>query len=99
MPIKQQSKKALRQNIKRAAHNLQIREDIKTLMKKIRQAIGHNEEKKKIEVMLKDIQKKLDKAAQKKLFKKNTVARKLSRLVKYCKKGGKSVKKEEPKKE
>ena len=99
MPIKQQSKKALRQNIKRAIGNLKVREDIKTLIKKVRKAIEKNEDKKKIQAMLKDAQKKLDRAAQKKIFKKNTVARKLSRLVKYYKKGGKTVKKEEPKKE
>lgn len=100
MPIKQQSKKALRQNIVRAKRNLKIRDDIKTLLKKIRQAIEAKEKKEKIEAMLKDAQKKLDKAAQKKIFKKNTVARKLSRLVKYFKKGGKAIKKEEkPKKE
>jgi small subunit ribosomal protein S20 len=95
MPIKQQSKKALRQNIKRAKHNIEIRENVKTLLKKIRQAIEKNEDKKKIETMLKDVQKKLDKAAQKKIFKKNTSARKLSRLVKYYRKGGEITKKEE----
>jgi len=94
MPIKQQSKKALRQNIKRAAGNLKIREDIKTLLKKIHKAIDKKEAKDKIEAMIKEAQKKLDKAAQKKIFKKNTVARKLSRLVKYFKKGGKVIKKE-----
>ncbi len=100
MPIKQQSKKALRQTIKRTARNIKVREDIKTIIKKIRQAIEKNEDKKKIEEMLKDIQKKLDKAAQKKIFKKNTAGRKLSRLVKNFRKGGKTVKKEaEPKKE
>ncbi|MCX6746324.1 MAG: 30S ribosomal protein S20 [Candidatus Parcubacteria bacterium] len=99
MPIKQQSKKALRQNIKRAKRNLNVRDDIKTLMKKIRKAVDAKQDKAKIEAMLKDVQKKLDKAAQKKIFKKNTVARKLSRLAKYYRKGGKIIKKEEePKK-
>jgi small subunit ribosomal protein S20 len=98
MPIKQQSKKSLRQSIKRAVGNLKIREDIKTLLKKIRKAIDQKEAKDKIEAMIKDAQKKLDKGAQKKIFKKNTVARKLSRLVKYYKKGGKAIKKETEKK-
>jgi len=98
MPIKQQSKKALRQSIKRASRNMKVREDIKTLLKKIRKAVDSKQDKAKIEAMIKDVQKKLDKAAQKNIFKKNTVARKLSRLIKYHGKGGSTVKKEETKK-
>ena len=98
MPIKQHSKKALRQNIKRAARNMKVREDIKTLLKKIRKAVDIKQDKTKIEAMIKDVQKKLDKAAQKKIFKKNTVARKLSRLVKYYIKGAKAKKETEEKK-
>jgi len=94
MPIKQQSRKALRQNIKRAERNLKIREDIKTLLKKIRQAIEAKQDKKEVEELLKQAQKTLDKAVQKKIFKQNTSARKLSRLMKYFHKGGRSVKKE-----
>ena len=97
MPIKQQSKKALRQNIKRSVRNIKVREDIKTLLKKIHKAIDKKEAKDKIEAMIKDVQKKLDKGAQKKIFKKNTVARKLSRLVKYYRKGVNIIKKEEKK--
>jgi len=97
MPIKQQSKKSLRQSIKRASRNMKVRDDIKTLLKKIHKAIDKKEAKDKIETMLKEAQKKLDKAAQKKIFKKNTAARKLSRLVKYYIKGGHTTKKEEKK--
>ncbi|MCX6743512.1 MAG: 30S ribosomal protein S20 [Candidatus Parcubacteria bacterium] len=98
MPIKQHSKKALRQNIKRASRNMKVREDIKTLLKKIRKAVDAKQDKAKIEAMIKDVQKKLDKAAQKNIFKKNTVARKLSRLVKYSKKGIQAAVKEAGKK-
>jgi small subunit ribosomal protein S20 len=94
MPIKQQSKKALRQNIKRAERNMKVRDDIKTLIKRIRKAIDTKEDKKKIEEMLKQAQKSLDKAATKKIFKKNASARKISRLMKYWHKGGKPAKKE-----
>jgi len=99
MPIKEQSKKSLRQSIKRAAGNLEVREDIKTLIKKIRKAIGSKESKEKIEQMLKQAQKAMTKAAQKNIMKKNTAARKLSRLMKYFKQGGTPAKKEVKEKE
>ena len=98
MPIKQQSKKALRQNIKRVKHNLKISEDIRTLLKKTRKAIDSKDKKDKIEALIKEAQKKLDKAAQKHIFKKNEVARKLSRLQRYYKKGGQATPKAEEKK-
>ncbi len=98
MPIKQQSKKALRQNIKRAKRNLAVKEDIKTLIKKIRKAIDAKKGQKEIEALLKEVQKKMDKAAQKKIFKKNYAARKLSRLQRYYKKGGQAAQKAEEKK-
>jgi small subunit ribosomal protein S20 len=94
MPIKEQSKKALRQMKRHAERNLKVREDLKTLMKKARLAIDKKEAKDKIEALIKQTQKSLDKAAQKNVFKKNTVARKLSRLVKYHQKGGKTIKNE-----
>ena len=97
MPIMQQSKKALRQNRKRVVKNLKIREDIKTLMKKVRQAIDKKEAKDKIEAMIKQAQKGLDKSAQKNIMKRNAAARNLSRLIKYYKKGGKVEKKVEKK--
>ena len=83
MPIKQQSKKALRQSHSHAERNLKVKEDIKTLLKKTRQAIDKKEAKDKIETMLKQAQKGLAKAVKKNVLKKNTAARKLSRLIKY----------------
>lgn len=92
MPIKEQSKKALRQTKRRTERNLKIRQDLKTLLKKIRQAVDKKEPKEKIAPMLIQAQKGLDKAAQKNVLKKNTAARKLSRLISYYKKGGKAEK-------
>jgi small subunit ribosomal protein S20 len=89
MPIKEQSKKALRQMKHHAERNMKVREDLKTLMKKVRQSIDKKEAKDKVEPLIKQVQKSLDKAAQKNVMKKNTAARKLSRLVRYYKKGGK----------
>lgn len=90
MPIKQQSKKALRQAQRHALRNLKVREDIKTLLKKARQAIDKKEAKDKIAALIKQAQKALDKASQKNVFKKNTAARKLSRLIKYQQKDSKA---------
>ena len=95
MPIKEQSKKALRQMRHHAERNLKVREDLKTLQKKVRQAIDKKEANDKIEALIKQAQKGLDKAAQKNVLKKNTAARNLSRLVKYYQKGGKIIKNEE----
>jgi small subunit ribosomal protein S20 len=93
MPIKEHSKKALRQTRTHTERNMKVREDIKTLMKKARQAIDKKETKDKIESLIKQVQKGLGKAAQKKIFKKNTASRKLSRLMRYYIKGGKPEKK------
>ncbi|MCX6740177.1 MAG: 30S ribosomal protein S20 [Candidatus Parcubacteria bacterium] len=83
MPIKQQSIKSLRQSQKHAKRNLDIREDLKTLIKKIKKAIDAKQPNDQIIAMLKQAQKGLDKAAHKNIIKKNTAARRLSRLIKY----------------
>lgn len=92
MPIKQQSKKSLRQSIARGQRNLKIKADLKTLIKKTRQAIDKKEAKDKITSLIKQAQKGLDKAAQKNILKKNTAARNLSRLIAYSKKTSKEEK-------
>lgn len=86
MPQKQQAKKELRKSAKRAEFNLKIREDLKTLIKKTKQAIEAKQAKDKIEEMLKKAQKLADKAVQKKIIKKNTGARRVSRLYAAYKK-------------
>lgn len=83
MPQTKQAKKELRKGQKRAELNLAIKEDLKTLIKKTKQAITKNESKDKVGKMIKDVQKSIDKAVQKRTIKKNTGSRKLSRLIKY----------------
>lgn len=98
MPIKQQAKEALRKSKRHLARNTKIRGDLKTLLKKVRKDIDTKKPAKDIEALVKQAQKAIDKAAQKGIIKKNTASRKLSRLVKYYKKGGKvNEKKEETK--
>ena len=80
MPQKRQSEKALRQSIKRAKRNRLIHGNIKTLIKKSRKSIVAKENE--TADLIKKTVKALDKAAQKGLIKKNTAARKKSRLMK-----------------
>ena len=80
-PITKSAKKALRQNPKRRARNIQKKEKIKSLIKLIRKLVsqGKVEEAKKL---LPEIYKGLDKATKSGLIKKNTAARKKSRITK-----------------
>ena len=80
MPIIKSAKKALRQNLKRQAHNAVYRLKMKTLIKEAKTLVGQqkNEEAKK---MLAAIYKILDKSAKKGIIKKNTASRKKSRLA------------------
>lgn len=80
MPILENAKKAMRQNAKRATRNQLIKAELHSLRVKLRKAI----DAKKIDEakeLIKTIEKKLDKAQAKKMFKKNTVARYKSRLM------------------
>lgn len=81
MPNKANAKKALRQSYKRYKRNKSVLDNIKYLLRKRRHSLT---EKKFQEAQ--DITKKLvsalDKAAQKKIIKKNTAARKKSRILK-----------------
>jgi len=80
MPTTKQAAKDLRKSIKKAAVNLAVKSDLKTLIKKARKALAAKDTK--AEAMIQIIIKKLDKAAQAKMMKKNTVARTKSRLMK-----------------
>jgi small subunit ribosomal protein S20 len=80
MPVKKSAMKALRQDKKRAQKNKNVKADIKTILKKSRKAI--DTKTKDAEALVKDTIKKFDKAAQKGIIKKNTAARKKSRLMK-----------------
>jgi small subunit ribosomal protein S20 len=81
MPIKPAAFKALRQSKKRAAKNLKIKSDITALIRKVRKALANKDSKKMAEWLSQTI-KKIDRAVQKKILKKNTAARLKSRLTK-----------------
>ena len=85
MPITKAAKKALRQEKRRRANNLQKKRKLKDLLKKIKVLIS---EKKlaEAEKLLPQIYKGLDKAAKTGLIKKNTASRKKSRTVKLISK-------------
>lgn len=80
MPNTKSAKKALRQNIRRRARNLQKKRILKTEIKKYKQLIAS----KKLEEaknQLRIVYKKLDKAAKTNLIKKNKASRLKSRLA------------------
>ena len=81
MPITKSAKKALRQSLKRHEKNLQKKEAIKTLVKKIKKlaAEGKTEE---LKTLLPQAQKTIDKAAKSYLHKR-AASRKKSRLFSY----------------
>lgn len=81
MPIKKSAIKALRQSKKREQHNKKIKSDIVALVRKVRKSVEKKDSAKATE-WLKQTIKKIDKAAQKGILKKNTAARKKSRLSK-----------------
>ncbi|MBU4331927.1 30S ribosomal protein S20 [Patescibacteria group bacterium] len=80
MPIKKSAMKELRKSKKRALRNKQVLDNIKTLIKKSRKEIEAKGEK--TGDLVKQTIKTLDKAAQHKVIKRNTAARKKSRLMK-----------------
>lgn len=81
MPNIKSAKKELRKGKKRQNYNAKIKDNVKNLIKKSRQAISAGDEKAK-ELLAAAI-KALDKAAQKGVFKKNTSNRKKSRLQQF----------------
>lgn len=84
MPIKKSAKKYMRVTERKTARNKIVKGMLKSAMKKTREAVsaGKAEDAKK---WLQASIKSLDKAAQKKVIKKNTAARKKSRLNKLVK--------------
>ena len=81
MAITKSAKRAWRQSLKRRKRNLVYKEKIKNLIKEVRNLISQKkvEEAKKL---LPQIYKILDKAAKVGVIKKNTAARKKSRIAK-----------------
>ncbi len=84
MPITKSAKKALRQSIRRRARNLVYKNKMKRLIKEVRVLFSQkkiNEAKN----LLPQVYKILDKAAKVGVIKKNTAARKKSRIAKLLK--------------
>jgi small subunit ribosomal protein S20 len=80
MPQTSQAKKALRQSAKKAERNKIIRSTAKTLRKKAMKEIDSTSDK--AQEMIKKTIKAIDKAVQKGIVKKNTAARRKSRMIK-----------------
>lgn len=81
MPIKHAAKKALRQAKKRTAYNKAIKDNLVWLERQFLKTITAKDQKKAKELLLK-LQQSFDKAAIKKVVKKNRASRKKSRLTK-----------------
>jgi small subunit ribosomal protein S20 len=84
MPIKESAKKALRQVKKHRVLNLARAKAVKDIVKKIKkQALTNKDEAKKL---IAQAYQAIDKAAKRGVIKKNTAARKKSRLMKLLNK-------------
>ncbi len=81
MPIKKAAVKALKQSKKSALRNFKVKQNIKDLMKDSIQLIDGKKNEGLAE-KIKSAVKSIDRAVQKKIIKKNTGARKKSRLMK-----------------
>ena len=81
MAITKSAKKALRQNIRRKAHNLIYSNKIKNLVKETR-SLNLAKKTKEAEAVLPKLYEALDKAAKVGVIKKNAASRKKSRLTK-----------------
>lgn len=80
MPRIKSAKKALRQSIKKKAGNLQKKVAFRTVIKEIKKALADNKVT-EAEKLLPRLFKAMDKAAKTGVIKKNTAARKKSRLT------------------
>ncbi|NQV90431.1 30S ribosomal protein S20 [Candidatus Uhrbacteria bacterium] len=81
MPNLQNAKKALRQSIKRGQRNKIVKAEIHSLRVKVRKALTAKNVEEATETA-RLVGKKLDKAVQKNVYKRNTVARYKSRIMK-----------------
>lgn len=75
------AKKSIKQDKKRRLRNISAKAELKTLVKKLNNLISENKSDEAAK-LLSLIMSKLDKACNKKILKKNTVARKKSNLAK-----------------
>jgi small subunit ribosomal protein S20 len=74
-----QARKRARQAIQRRAHNMSLRSELRTAIKKVRKAILAGD-KAAAQAVFKDSQSTIDSIADKRIVHKNTVARYKSRL-------------------
>lgn len=81
MPIKKSAFKELRKSKTREKRNKKIKSDVDALIRKVRKLVT-GKDSNKAQEWLKQAIKKIDKAAQKGILKKNNAARKKSRLTK-----------------
>src|SRR3989338_1569006 len=81
MPVKQAAFKDLRQSHARALRNKKVVSDVTALIRRIRKVVAGKDQNKATE-LLRQVIKKIDKAVQKGVIKKNTAARKKPRLTK-----------------
>ncbi len=88
MPNKKAARKAIRQSQKNRARNLRVERDVRDAVKTSRESIVAGKEDREQRVL--DAIKKLDRGVAKGIIKKNTAARKKSRLVKSLRKGAKA---------
>jgi len=79
MPIKQAAIKALRQSNRRANRNTKVKSDVDALVRKVRKAIEKRDAV-NAKRWLVDAIKKIDRAVQHRVIKKNAAARTKSRL-------------------
>lgn len=93
MPQIKQSAKRWRQSVKRAAANKKVKDGIDYLFRQFKKAIT-GADKAKSEELAKQLNKAIDKACQKRVFKKNKAARKKSRMMKKMNSLGKKTGKE-----
>ncbi len=84
MPNTASSKKRLRQNVKRRAHNRTLRSRMRSQLRKVREAVAAGEGE-TAQVEFRVAVKRLDQAAAKNLIHKNAAARSKSRLSKLVK--------------
>ncbi len=84
MPITKSAKKALRQNIRRKQRNLLRKKGVKLVFKKAKKLISQSNYK-EAAALIPSAYKSIDKAAKRKILKKNKAARLKSKFVRLVK--------------
>ena len=95
MPITKSAKKALRQSKKRRQRNLRRLKAMKDIIKKIRKLVEANKKEEALK-LLPRAYKSINKAAKTNIIKKNTAARKKSRITKLIAKTSPAKPPEQP---